>query len=160
MPSISGPSMILRGRPSFWRASSVSVFDVVDDAVDERVREPLFDGAGPPGFVFFDRLGLGRDRFGKGDEPFGGIGAAVEEDVFDVLEQRFVDLFVDGELAGVDDPHVEAGVDGVVQEGRVHRLADRLVAAEGERHVAHAAGDLRAGTGLLDLPHASMKSMA
>ena len=50
-----------------------------------------------------------------------------------------VDLFVDGDLAGVDDAHVEAGLDGVVQKGRVHRLADRLVAAEGERDVAHAA---------------------
>ena len=35
-------------------------------------------------------------------------------------------LLVDLELAGVDDAHVQAGVDGVVEEGGVHRLADHV----------------------------------
>ncbi len=46
------------------------------------------------------------------------------------------DVVVDRQLAGVDDAHVHAVVDGVVQEHRVHRLAHRIVAAERERHVA------------------------
>ena len=61
------------------------------------------------------------------------------------FEQLGRNLFVDGQLAGVDDAHVQPGADGVVQERRVHRLAHHVVAAERERDVAHAAGDFRAG---------------
>ena len=60
------------------------------------------------------------------------------------------DLVVDLERAGVDDAHVHAGRDRVVQEDRVDRLAHRVVAAEGERDVRDAAGDQRAGQVLLD----------
>ena len=83
------------------------------------------------------------------DEPFGGVRPAVEDDVFDVVEQVWRDLFVDGQLAGVDDPHVEAGLDGVKQERGMDRFADHVVAAERERQVADAAADLDAGTGHL-----------
>ena len=69
-----------------------------------------------------------------------------------MLAQVRRDLLVDVQLPGVDDRHVQAGADRVVEEGRVHRPADRLVTAEGEGDVAHAAGDLHAGEELLDLP--------
>ena len=75
-------------------------------------------------------------------------GAAVEEDVLDVLEQVLRDVLVDDELAGVDDAHVHAGLDRVVQERRVHRLAHHVVAAERERQVADAAADLDARAAL------------
>ena len=110
-----------------------------------------FDGCLSPGFVLFDGRVFRDDRFGKRHQPLGGVGPAIEEDVFDVPQQIFVDLFVDFDLPGVDDPHVEAGMDRVIQEGRVHRLADRFVAAERKRDVAHAARGLRAGTFALDL---------
>jgi hypothetical protein len=38
-----------------------------------------------------------------------------------------LDLLVDLEHAGVDDAHVHAGGDGVVEEGRVHGLAHGLL---------------------------------
>jgi len=66
--------------------------------------------------------------------------------------QRRVELLVDPQLAGVDDPHVHAGGDGVVEEHRVHRLAHRIVAAERERHVAHAAAHQRVRQLRLDAP--------
>ena len=66
------------------------------------------------------------------------------------LAQLRVDVVVDGELAGVDDAHVHARLDGVVEEHRVHRLAHRLVAAERERQVRDAARDLGVRQGLLD----------
>jgi hypothetical protein len=56
------------------------------------------------------------------------------------------------ELAGVDDAHVHARADGVVQEGRVHGLAHRVVPAEREGDVAEAARDLGQGQGRLDAP--------
>ena len=75
------------------------------------------------------------------DQPLGRVGPAVEDDVLDVLEQVLRDVLVDDELAGVDDAHVEAGLDGVEEERRVHRLAHDVVAAEREREVADAAAD-------------------
>jgi hypothetical protein len=74
--------------------------------------------------------------------------------------RSFRQVVVDGQLAGVDDAHVHAGLDGVVQEHGVDRLAHRVVAAERERHVGHAAGDQRMGRVSLDPAVASMKSTA
>ena len=48
------------------------------------------------------------------EQPLRGVGAAVEQHVFDQLEQIWRNLLVDGELAGVHDAHVHAGADGVV----------------------------------------------
>ncbi len=56
----------------------------------------------------------------------------VEEDVLDALEQVGLDVLVHGELPGVHDPHVEPRADRVVEERRVHRLADGVVTAERE----------------------------
>ncbi len=69
-------------------------------------------------------------------------GAAVEDHVLAQLAQLGLDVVVDGDLPGVDDGHVEAGADGVIQEHRVHRLAHALVAAERERQVGDAARDV------------------
>ena len=76
----------------------------------------------------------------------------VPEDVLAEAQQRRLDLGVDGQLAGVDDAHVHSGADGVVEEDRVHGLADGLHAAEGERDVADAAADAAARTRRLDQP--------
>ena len=82
------------------------------------------------------------------DEALGGVGAAIEQHVLDELAELGLDLLVDLEHAGVDDAHVHAGLDGVVEERGVHRLADVVVAAEAERDVGDAAADLgvRAGS--------------
>ena len=69
-------------------------------------------------------------------------GAAVEDDVLAQLAQLGWNVVVERQLPGVDDAHVHAGLDGVVEEHRVHRLAHRLVAAERERQVRDAAGDM------------------
>ena len=70
--------------------------------------------------------------------------------VLDVLEQVGRNVLVDDELAGVDDPHVEPSADRVVEERGVHRLADDVVAAEGEGEVGDAAARARARTALLE----------
>ena len=50
--------------------------------------------------------------------------------------QLRLDVLVNSELAGVDDAHIKAGFNGVVQEHRVHCFANGVVAAERERNVA------------------------
>ena len=136
--------MIDSGRSYFCRASSTSGVDVVGDALDQGVLEPLLDRAprarrGPWPSSFLPFL---LDRLGELGQPVGRVGPAVEQHVLDALEQVLGDLLVDLELAGVDDAHVQPGLDRVVEEGGVHRLADHVVAAERERDVAHAAGGL------------------
>ena len=77
-------------------------------------------------------------------------GAPVEQHVLDQFQQVGRDVLVDGELAGVDDAHVQPGPHRVEQERRVHGLAHHVVAAEGERQVGDAAAGPRAGAALLD----------
>ena len=155
MPSISGPSITSSGRLGLEPRLLGVVLDEVDDAVHECVREPLARPA--------PRARRGRrsrsvappvTRVGERDEPLGGVGAAREDHVLDVLEQLGRDVLVDGELARVDDAHVEPGVDRVVEERGVHRLAHDLVAAEREREVRDAAARQRARAALLDQPAA------
>ena len=55
--------------------------------------------------------------------------------IFDPLAQVCGNFLVNRQLTGVDDPHIHARLDRVVEEHRVHRLAHRLVAAERERQV-------------------------
>ena len=45
-------------------------------------------------------------------------------------------------MAGVNDTHGHAGLNGVVQEDRVNGFANRVVATERERHVRNAAGNM------------------
>ena len=126
--------------------------DVFGDPLEQRVLQTGFDRAEPP---FFDSrvalvgLAASFELLCKRDEPLGRIGAAVQQAVLNVDEQFLVDLLVDFELPRVDDPHVEARLNRVVEKRRVHRLAHDIVAAERERDVAHAAAG--AGTGTLGL---------
>jgi len=124
--------------PGFLRV----LFDVIDDSLDQCMRQPFVDALGAPGVVLLPALAASCDLAGKGDESIGGIGAPVEQQIFHMLEQFGGDLVVDRQLPGVDDAHIHAGADRVVEEGRVHRLSDGVVAAEREGDVAHAAADL------------------
>ena len=54
-------------------------------------------------------------------QPLGCVGPAVEDHVLARLAQFRIDIVVDRELAGVDDRHVHARLDGVIEEHRVHR---------------------------------------
>ncbi len=88
---------------------------------------------------------------GERQQPLGRVRAAVEHHVLAGVAQLAVDVLVDRELPGVDDAHVHAGRDRVVEEHRVHRLAHPLVAAEREGQVRHAAGDVHERHALADL---------
>ena len=84
-------------------------------------------------------------RAGELEQALRGVGAAVEDDVLDALAELGLDVVVDRQDARIDDRHVEAGRDRVIEEDRVDRLADPVVAAERERDVGDAARCPRAG---------------
>ena len=101
------------------------------------VRETFFHGAFSPRKVFFaDAFFLDVfDRFGELQQPVSGIGAAVEDHVFDMFQQVFGDLFVNLQLPRVDDAHIQTSFDRVVEERRVDRFTNDVVAAETEADV-------------------------
>mmetsp|Transcript_27462 Transcript_27462/g.56288 ORF Transcript_27462/g.56288 Transcript_27462/m.56288 type:complete len:1189 (+) Transcript_27462:341-3907(+) len=78
------------------------------------------------------------------------VGVLVEHGILAHHTQRLLDVVVDREVAGVHDRHVHAGLDGVVEEDRVHGLTDDLEAAEGEGEVGKSARDLAADARILD----------
>ena len=124
--------------------------DVLDDPLDERVAQPLLDGSLAPGIGHLLGLALLLDRLGKLDEPLGGIGTAIQQNVLDALKQVGWDFLVHLEHTGVDDAHVQPGANRVVEERRVHRLAHAVVAAKRKRNVADPAADLGQGQRRLD----------
>ena len=124
--------------------------DEVGDAVHQRMRQALVHahrrlGRAAPVQLAAVVLGRALGRIGDFDQALAGVGAAVQHHVFDAFAQLGFDLVVDADHAGVDDAHVHAGLDRVVQEHGVDGLTHRVVAAERETHVANPARDLGAG---------------
>ena len=117
--------------------------DPLRDAVHQRMRQALLDRRVAPLEVLFLFGAAGLERAGEFDHAFGGVLAAVEHHVFHAFAQLGIEVVVDADHAGVDDAHGQAGLDRVVQEHGVDRFARRVVAAEAERDVRHAARDLR-----------------
>ncbi|MNO63032.1 hypothetical protein D3C76_537230 [compost metagenome] len=101
-------------------------------------------------------LGLGAGAailLGDGEQILGGTVIEVQHHGLDLRLQLRRNVFVDGELTGVDYPHVHAVLDGVVEEDGVNGFPHRLVAAEGEGDVGDTAGDHGVGQMGLDVLH-------
>ena len=109
---------------------------MVYDAFDQRVGQAVFHRTLPPTLVDRNRLALLLDGFGKGEQPVGGIGPPVQQDIFDQFEEVFRDFFVDRQLSRVHNAHVQPGADGMVEKSRVHGLAHGVVASKREGDVA------------------------
>ena len=127
--------------------------DEIGDAVHQRMREPPLHRPFAPGEIGFLLLrALPAIALGDREQALRRVGTAVEHHVLAGFAQLRIEIVVHRHLAGIDDAHVHAGLDGVIEEHRVHRLAHRLVAAEREREVRHAAGDVHVRELLADLP--------
>ena len=109
----------------------------------QRMDQALLDRLLAPGKIDLALLrALPAIFLGRLEQPVGGVGATVEDHVLDQLAELGIDVVVERELAGIDDAHVHAGLDGVIEEHRMHRLAHPLVAAEGEGEIGDAARDM------------------
>ncbi len=143
IPSINGPSMTASGLPIFLPRLFNILLDVVDDTFDERMLQPLFDrlvrATRPLSTSAFVVLLNG---VGECEQSLRRVGRRFNRHVLDQLKQIFRNFFVNGELAGIDDAHIQAGMDRVIQKCRMHGFADDVVATERKRYVADAAADL------------------
>ena len=127
--------------------------DEIRDAMHERVLETLRDIALAPREIHFLALGaIALEALRGFEQTVRSIRAAIEDHILAKLAQLRLDIVIDRELSRIDDGHVHAGLDGVVQEHRVHGLAHSLVATEGEREVGDAPRDVRVRARRLDLP--------
>ena len=91
--------------------------------------------------------------FGGGrqiQQAVGAIGILVQDHIFHHGQQFGRDFLVHGQLPRIDNAHVQPGLDGVIQEDRMHGLAHGVVAAEAETEVADAAADQGPRHGFLD----------
>ncbi len=113
------------------------------DSLDQGVGDPLLDRQPPPGLVRAAPVGASARRVRHGEESLRRVGAPVEHQVLHALPERRLDLRVDRERGRVHDPHPHPGRHRVVEEDRVDRFADRVVAAERERDVADATAHQR-----------------
>src|SRR5690606_34287554 len=82
---------------------------------------------------------------------FRSAGMTVQNHILDLVTQLRRDLVIDLQLAGVDDAHLQPGLDRVVEKYRVYGLAHRVVATEGEGHVRHATRGQRIGQFVADI---------
>ena len=126
--------------------------DELHDPLDQRMREPCFDRAFPPGIGLDRRLAFLFHGFGEVDQPLGRIRPPIQQDVLDQFQQVLGDLFIHAQLAGIDNRHVQPGLDGMIQKRRVHGLTHDVVPAEREGNIAHAAAGFAVRQRGLDLP--------
>ena len=122
-------------------------------ALDQRMFEPLFHRPRPP--QFGSRIGgllrATLELIGHRQQAIGRIRAAVEHHIFAQFAQLRIDGVIHVKLTGVDDAHVHARLDGMIQKHTVHGPAHRFVAAEAERQVGNAARDMGVRATLADL---------
>ena len=146
-----GPFNDLDGAPGTEAGLLGVLHDVLGDAVDHGVRQPIFDRLLAP-LKILDRVGRHcLDVVRDGEEPVGRVRSPILDHILHPLTEVGVDFGVDRQLARVDNPHVHAGLDGVIQKYGVHRLANALIAAEREGQIGDTTADQGAGTGTLDL---------
>ena len=115
--------------------------------------EPFGDRLFAPGEIFLRPL---HPRtlvaFGEREQSFSGVRPPVEDDILAGLAEFRLDFGIDRELARVDDAHVHAGGDRVIEKYRMHGLAHRLVAAKREGEIGNAAGNMNEREPLANFP--------
>ena len=89
-------------------------------------------------------------RFCDLHQPLASVCPAVKHHVFNPLAQFGRELVIDPNHAGVDDAHVHASLDGMVEKHGVDRLANRIIAPEAEAHIRDPTRHLGARQVLLD----------
>ena len=72
-------------------------------------------------------------------QSVGSILPSVQHHILCQLQQLWFHGGIDLQQSGIDNPHIHACLNGVIEEHRVHRLPDRVIAAERKRQVAHSA---------------------
>ncbi len=112
-------------------------FDIFSNAVDQRMSKPLFNRPFAPAQILRLRF-LGTavtETFCNFEQPFGRVITTVQHHIFAGFTQFWINRVIDRQLAGIDDTHIHANLNGMIKEDSVHRFAHRLITAEREGQV-------------------------
>ena len=115
--------------------------DPLRDAMNERMREPLFNRRITPDEILFFFLAIRLQRRRQLDHALGGIRTAIEHHVFSTLAQLGRQIVVHTNHAGVDDTHGHAGTNRVIQKDGMNGFARRIIATERETHIGDTTAD-------------------
>ena len=99
------------------------------------------NGKAAPGLIFFllGAAAILSIALGEFKKAFGRLAILCEDHRLDGIPKGFRDLFKNSQLPRIDDAHIHAALNSMVEEDSVNGLADGIVAAEGERHVGNTA---------------------
>ncbi len=123
-------------------------YDEGRNTFNQSVLKSLGDRPAAPLKIFFLFAGaaVAAKFLSDVQQCLGGIGAGVvsgeghvADDVLNSVSQFRWQVVVNSQLTGVNDAHIEAGFNGVIQEYRVDGFPNRVVAAEREGHIGYAA---------------------
>ena len=85
--------------------------------MDERMRQPLRHRPFAPGEIGFLLLdAMAAEALGERQQPLRRVGTPVEDDVLAGLAQLGIEIVIDRHLAGIDDAHIHAGLDGMIEK--------------------------------------------
>ena len=117
--------------------------DEFDNSFNKCVGQALFHALFAPGEVCGLLAHISLDRLGKIKQALGGIGPAVEQDIFHAGQELGFNFGINFQHARIDNSHVHAVGSCVVQKSGVHGFAHLVVSSEGERYVGYASADMR-----------------
>ena len=81
---------------------------------------------------------LAFETLGNLEQSVGAIFAAIEDYILDTLAQFRLEFVIHRQHPGIDDAHVQASLNRVIEKDCVHRLAHVVVATERKRNVRDA----------------------
>ena len=124
------------------RARFLGVFDdPLRNAVNQCVGEALFNRRIAPDKILFFFFVTRLERRGQFDHALGCVRPAIEHHVFGTFTQFGREIVIHTDHASIDNTHGHAGANRVIQKDRVNRFTRRIIAAEREAHIRHAAAD-------------------
>ena len=119
------------------------------NALDEGILQAFGDVLLPPGqhgLLFLSVFRLLRGQFFSViRQAFRSVRIPVQQNVFNQLQPVLGNIIVHLQHPGIHDAHVQPLPRGVVQEGGMHGLPHRIIAAEGEGDIGNAAGNVGVG---------------
>ena len=124
--------------PGFFRI----FVNVIGDAFYQRMRKSFIHRFIAPCLVFLDVCCCAITHVTRCDleQTISGIIRFIENDIFYGFPQFLRQIVIYGQLACINDAHIHARLDSVIEEHRVNRFTHRVVAAKRKRHIGYTPG--------------------
>ena len=93
------------------------LFDEIGQPVHQCMHQPITDGGfAPPQIGFLRGAFLTAIFFCHFQQSVSAVVAPIKENILHRFFQARLDIFINGQLAGIDDTHIHAFADGMIEE--------------------------------------------